>query len=93
MELAGGDTLHGAVGMTVDIERAHTADTFAAVVVEHDGFFALLYELLVEHVEHLKEARACRNVVERVVDELSFLFGTTLTPNFQFYADCMFHCF
>jgi hypothetical protein len=27
-----------------------------------------------------------------VVDnELSFLFRTTLTPNFQIYADCCFH--
>ena len=93
VELAGGDALHGAVGMAVDVERAHAADAFAAVVVKYDGFFAFLYKLLVEHVEHLEEARAGRNVVERVIDELSFLFGTTLTPNFQFYADCMFHYF
>ena len=66
-------------------------DYFAAVAVEYYGFFAFLNELLVEHIEHFEEAAACRNVVEVVVDELSFLLGTTLTPNFQIYADCIFH--
>jgi len=55
MELAGGNALHGAVGMAVDIERAHAADTLAAVVVEHHGFLALVDELLVEHIEHFQE--------------------------------------
>ena len=91
VELAGCDTLHGAVGMAVDIEGAHAADAFAAVIVEYNGFFAFFHQLLVEHVQHFKEAGACGNVVEGVVDELSFFLRTTLTPNFQFYADCMFH--
>ena len=85
--------LHGTVGMAVDVERAHAADAFAAVVVEHYGFFALFNQLLVEHVEHFEEAAPGRHVVELVVDELSFLFWTTLTPNFQVYTYCMFHCF
>ena len=42
--------------ITVDVERAHTADSLAAVVVEHYRLLALLHKLLVEHVEHLKEA-------------------------------------
>ena len=91
VELAGSDALNGTVGVSVDVERAHTADAFAAVAVEYYGFFAFLNELLVEHIEHFEEAAACRNVVEVVVDELSFLLGTTLTPNFQIYADCIFH--
>ena len=91
VELAGGYALHRTVGVTVDVERAHAADTFTAVVIEYHGLFTFFYELLVEHVEHFKEAAAGGNIVEVVVDELSFLFGTTLTPNFQIYADCMFH--
>ena len=77
--------------MTVDIKRAHAADTLAAVVVEYNRLFAFFNELLVEHIKHFEEAAAGRHVVEGIVDELSFLFGTTLTPNFQFYADIMFH--
>ena len=91
MELACGDALYGTVGMSVDVERAHAADAFAAVVVEHYGFLTALYQKLVEHVEHFEEAASCRNVVEVIVDELSFLFWTTLTPNFQIYADSIFH--
>ena len=55
VELAGCDALYGSVGMAVDVERAHTADAFAAVVVEDYGLFAFLDELLVEHIEHLEE--------------------------------------
>ena len=91
VKLASGNALHGAVGMTVDVQRAHAADTFTAVVVEYYGFFALFDQLLVEHVEHFQERASGGNVVERIVDELSFLFRTTLTPNFQFYADILFH--
>ncbi len=70
-------------GVAVDVERAHTADAFAAVAVEYYGFFALLNELLVEHVEHFEEAAACRNVVEVVVDELSFLLGDHVDAKFS----------
>jgi hypothetical protein len=28
-----------------------------------------------------------------IVDERAFFFRTTLTPNFQIYADCFFHFF
>ncbi len=91
VELACRDALHGAVGMAVDIERAHAADTLAAVVVEHHGFLTLVDELLVEHVEHLEERAAGRHVLYTVFDELARFFGTTLTPNLQIYIYCMFH--
>ena len=91
VELACGDALNGSVGMTVDVERAHAADTLAAVAVENNGLFVVLNELLVEHVKHFEERRACRNVVEVIVDELTLLFRTTLTPDFEIYAYCIFH--
>ncbi len=93
MELACGDALHGTVGVTVDVERAHAADAFAAVAVEYDGLFVLFDELLIEHVEHFEKAAVGRNVIEVIVDEPAFFFGTALTPNFQIYADCFFHNF
>ncbi len=55
MELAGGDSLNGAVGVSVDVERTHAADTFATVAVKNYGLFVAVNELLVEHVEHFKE--------------------------------------
>jgi hypothetical protein len=55
VELAGCDALNGTVGVTVDVEGAHTADTFAAVVIEHYRFFTLFNQLLVKHVEHFEE--------------------------------------
>ena len=47
VQLAGGDALHEAVGVSVDVERAHAADALAAVRVEHYGFLALFDELTV----------------------------------------------
>ena len=91
VQLAGGDTLHGAVGMAVDVQRAHTADTFAAVVVEYYGFFTGFDKLLIEHIEHLEEAAAGGNAVEVVVLELPFGSGAALAPNAQVYAYSLFH--
>ena len=91
VELAGGDTLHRAVGMAVDIQRAHAADTLAAVVVEHYRLLTLVYQLLIEHVKHLQERAAGRHVFYAIFDELARLFRTTLTPNLQVYIDCRFH--
>ena len=91
VELAGGDTLNGAVGVSVDIERTHTADTFAAVIVEHHGLFTLVYELLVEHIEHFEERGAGGDVIEVILDELPGFLGPTLTPNLEVYANCSFH--
>lgn len=55
IELAGGRAGGGTVGMSVDIERAHAADTLAAVVVEHNRLLAFLDKSLVENVESLEE--------------------------------------
>ncbi len=91
MELAGGDALHGAVGMAVDVERAHAADAFAAVIVEYHGIFSLVDELLVEHVEHFKERGTGGDIIEVILDELPGFLGPTLTPNLEVYANCSFH--
>ena len=92
VQLAGGDALHGAVGMTVDVERAHAADAFAAVAVKDNGFLALVDELLVEHVEHLEERAAGRDVLDTVGLERTGLFGRALTPDLEVYVYSMFHC-
>ena len=56
IELAGRrSTLGLSVRSTIDVERAHTADTLAAVVVEDERFVAGCNKFLVENIEHLKE--------------------------------------
>ena len=55
VKLAGSGACSGAVRMTVDIKRAHTADTLAAVVIEHDRLFTFLDKALVENIESLEE--------------------------------------
>ncbi len=49
--------LRGAMGLTVDHQRARPADALTAVVVEDDRLLALLDEPLVEDVEQLEERR------------------------------------
>jgi len=73
------------------MRRAHGGDTFAAVVVEHNGLLAFIHKLLVEHIEHLQERAAGRHILDTIFDELTGLFGTTLTPNLQIYVYCSFH--
>ena len=64
VELTGGGTgFCLAVGRAVDVEGAHTADSFTAVVVKDEGFFALFNQFLVEDVEHLEEGSVVGNVV------------------------------
>ena len=41
--------------MSVDIHRAHTADTFTTVVVEYDRFFTFIDKLLVQDIHHFQE--------------------------------------
>ena len=71
------------MGVTVDIERAHTADTLAAVVVEDERLLAFVDEFLVEDVEHLQEGSIIRDVVHLAYVEVALLAGTVLTPVFQ----------
>jgi len=79
----GGTTLRLAMRRTVDIQRAHTADTLAAVVIEHEGFLALVDEFLVQDVEHLEERGVIGDVVHFVRIEVTRIFRTILTPKFN----------
>ena len=91
VELAGGDSLNGTVGMSVDVERTHAADAFATVAVKDYGLFVAVDELLVEHVEHFKERASGGDVLNAVGLERTRLLGTTLTPNLEIYIYSMFH--
>ena len=81
--LAGGGAGVGAVGHAVDDQAAGAADALAAVVVELDGLFALLDQILVQDVEHLEEGHLRQHVFDRVVDELALLGTAGLPPDLQ----------
>ena len=83
VKLAGGGRMVGTVRHTVDDQRAHTANTFAAVVVEGKAFLALLHLFFVHDVQHFEEGHIGRNVVDLDSFELSLGLGILLAPNFQ----------
>ena len=82
VKLAGGDAIVVAMGTTVDIESAHAADAFAAVVVEAYGMRDVVVdEPFVQDVEHLKERTVRRDVVDGVGLEMAFGTCVLLSPN------------
>ena len=82
VKLAGGDAIVVAMGAAVDIESAHAADAFSAVVVKAYGVRdAVVDEPLVQDVEHLKERALRRDVVDGVGLEMALGAGVLLTPN------------
>ena len=91
VELTGGYALYRTMGMSVDIKRAHPADTLAAIAVKYHRLLTLLYELLVEHIEHFEEAASGGDVLHTVVLERPRFFRATLAPNLEVYIYIMFH--
>ena len=93
-KLAGSHMVVRTVRTAVDIERAGSADAFAAVVVERDGTAALasaLYrdrvatfadELLIENIKHLEEGCIFLNTRNMISLEMSFFPGVLLAPYF-----------
>ena len=69
--------------MSVDVERAHTADTLAAVVVKDERLLVGLDELLVEDVQHLQERGVARDILHLKGIKVTLSRGAILTPYFQ----------
>ena len=85
VELAGGDAIVVAVWSPIDVESAHAADALATVVVEAHGMgYAVVDELLVQDVKHLKEGAVGRDAFQRIGFEMALGAGVLLTPNMQF---------
>ena len=66
--------------MAVDVQRAHAADPFAAVVVECHGLLALVDQVVIQDVEHLEERGVGRDVFDFVSFETTLCFSVLLTP-------------
>lgn len=84
--------LFAAMGHTVDGEGAHTANAFAAVVVKVDGLFTLVYELLVNDVEHLQEGGFIGDVLRLVGFDAALRVGRSLAPNLERKIEICHNC-
>ena len=92
IELAGGGTALGlAVGRAVDVERAHTADSFAAVVVEDKRLLALVDELFVEDVEHFEERGVVGDILHLAGLKMAFFAWAVLLPVLNCKTDILCH--
>ena len=84
VKLASGHAIIIAVWPTVDIEAAHTADAFATVVVEADGMRdAVIDEVFVQDVEHLKERAVGRDALYGIGLEMALGTGVFLSPDME----------
>ena len=64
----------------VDVQRAHTADTLAAVVVERHGLLALVDQVVVQNIQHLEKRGVGGDVLDFVGFECPFCLGVFLAP-------------
>jgi hypothetical protein len=71
------------VGLTVDHQRARSADAFATIVVERHGLTTFRNQSFVEHVEQLQERRLVADRVDPVALEVSLDIRARLPPDPQ----------
>lgn len=82
VELASGG-FAGTVRDSIDGERAHAADAFAAIVIKRDGFLTFGSEVIVDDIEHLEEGTFAGDIPSLVIDESTLAFAVLLTPDFE----------
>ena len=73
----------GAVSLTVNHQTTHTANPFAAVVVEGDRLLAIVEQTLVHDVQHLEERHVRRDALGFVFLEPAVVLRATLPPYVQ----------
>jgi hypothetical protein len=71
MKLACGNSIIGAMGAAVDIQAAHPANTFPAVMIEYHRFFIFLNKALIQDIEHLQKRTIRGNTFELIGHEFS----------------------
>ena len=76
--ICGGDYA-GKMSLLMD----HTADTFAAVMVEYNRFFAFTDELFVQNIQHFEEGSITGDIFHLVGFKSTFSFRTSLAPYLQ----------
>ena len=82
VELTSGDAVVITMRTTIDIESAHATDALTTVVVKANGMRdAVVDELLVQDVKHLKERAVGRDAFQRIGLEMALGAGVLLSPN------------
>jgi hypothetical protein len=71
------------VTLTVNHERACSANSFATIVVEYNGFFAFGDQLVVQDVEHLEERCLVGDLIDDMVFKITLDVWASLAPNTQ----------
>ena len=77
--------------VTVDVHRAHTANTLTAVVIICNRIFVLCNELLVENINHLQERSTLENVLELIGLKMTLCFRSRLSPNANLNINVLIH--
>jgi hypothetical protein len=83
VQLTGGDVVVWSMCASVDEEATHTADAFAAVVVECYRLFSFVDELLVENIHHFKERSLGGDVFDFVCLKRSLGVAVCLSLNLE----------
>ena len=81
MQLTQGCAFYRSMGATVYHSTTHTANAFAAIVIEGDGLLPFLGETLVHEVEHLQEGHMLADALGRKRVETAFVARPVLTPD------------
>ena len=90
MQLAGGGRYRGIAATmrgAIDDHATGTADAFTTVRVEGHRLVTGHGQLLIQLIEHLKEAHILRDIVDLVLDHPALLGATRLAPDLK----CQFH--
>src|SRR5215469_4590744 len=78
-----GRSLARSVRNSVDYQRAHSANTLAAIGIESDRILASFTEHLIENIEHLKKRGLGRDIFGFVILKRSGGAPILLPPDFQ----------
>ncbi len=83
VKLAYSSALEAAMGFAVDHHAAHTADTFAAIVIKGDRIFSLGDEGFVDNIEHFEKGHVLADVGSVVTYHAALVGGIFLTPDMK----------
>ncbi len=83
VKLAGSRAALAAMRDSVDDERTHTANAFAAIRVERNRLLSALDQSLVHHVEHFQKGHIFEDIRCLVSFEAPGHPGILLPPNFE----------
>src|SRR5699024_83162 len=80
MQLAATGQCLWPVSHTVNHQAACSANPFAAVIIKFNGFFLpFVYNLLIQHIEHIYEGPMLIDISDIIIDQLTGLIRAFLS--------------